>query len=97
MAGEWKDDRLAIRALRERWAIPADKLPAVIAKVLAVAEDPLASPRDVTAAMKALIAAEKLKLQAMETEMKLEEHQDLIDRLKRLEGTGGERGTESPG
>jgi hypothetical protein len=96
MAGSWNDeDRLAIRALREGWKIPPDRMKSVIDRALQIATGPEDGPA--VKAINALINAGKLQLATIDREMKLEEHMDLIERMKRMEGDGGERGAEGTG
>lgn len=86
------DDRLLIRAIREGWAVPAQKLPAVIDRVTSIASGGgEATARDSTAAMKALVAAAKLQLETIRIEMQVAEHEALKLRLEALERTESER------
>jgi hypothetical protein len=98
MPGWNDDDRLKIRALREGWTIPPDKLPKVIARVVEIATGE--EPGPAVKAMNALVAAGRLQLATVATEMRLEEHQELLERLKRLEGEGeasGDGGASAAG
>ena len=47
------------RALTQRWPIKQEYRQAIVAKLMRVIADPSSSPREITAAAKALMAAEK--------------------------------------
>ena len=59
------DARLFCRALREGWDVPAARRPAVIARLVELATRPESSPREATAAARALLQAARLQLEAV--------------------------------
>jgi|SRR5262245_15446844 len=85
------DARLAERALREGWDVPAEKRPELIAKLIDIAlgEGP-AGPRERVSAIKALLGASRLNLEALRVAMSAEEFAGILGRLERLEGDGGD-------
>lgn len=88
------DDRLLVRAIRERWAIPADKLPGVLNRAAEIAEGKHdATPRESTSAMKALASVEKLAMESVRLEMLIEERDELRRRLDALESSDDADGT----
>lgn len=54
-----RDTRLLAKALMQRWPIKPEYRAAIVQKLMKVLADPESSPREVTAAAKALMAAEK--------------------------------------
>ena len=60
-----EDARLFCRALREGWDIPVERRPAVIARLVELATSPESSPREATAAARALLQAARLQLEAV--------------------------------
>jgi hypothetical protein len=96
------DDRLLIRAIREGWAVPADKLPGILDHVANIAAGGAklgdaqipASERESISATKALVAVEKLRLETIRIQMALEDREELKRRLEALEsqGSGGNPG-----
>lgn len=59
------DLRLAARALRECWPVPEDKREGLIRVLLDVAADPQAKSRDRAIAIKSLLSAGRLNLEAL--------------------------------
>jgi hypothetical protein len=57
--------RLFCRALREGWDIPAERRPAVIARLLELATSKEPAPREATAAARALLQAARLQLETV--------------------------------
>lgn len=53
-----RDTRLDARALTQRWPIKTEYRDAIVKRLMRVIADPNSSPREVTAASKALLAAE---------------------------------------
>jgi hypothetical protein len=80
-----RDDRLAARALRECWHVPAYRLPALIKVLVDIALNPRASHRNRTSAVKALQGVGKANLDAIRTSVFAKEHDELISRLEKLE------------
>jgi hypothetical protein len=56
------DARLFCRALREGWDVPAERRPAVIARLVELATSQESAPREATAAARALLQAARLQL-----------------------------------
>lgn len=87
--GAWNDDdRLKIRAIREGWHVPPDRLPAVVERVLAIATSD--DDSQATKAARALIAAGKLQLDTVKVELLLEERRELLAALAALEASADE-------
>jgi len=53
-----RDTRMMARALEQRWPINENARKAIVSRLLRIIADPQSSPREVTAASKALLAAE---------------------------------------
>lgn len=53
-----RDVRMIQRAMEQRWPIKPEYRQALVARLVKIIADPKSSPREVTAASKALIAAE---------------------------------------
>lgn len=53
-----RDTRMMAKALEQRWPINENARKAIISRLLRIVADPQSSPREVTAASKALMAAE---------------------------------------
>jgi len=60
-----EDARLFCRALREGWDVPAARRPEVIARLVELATSRESSPREATAAARALLQAARLQLEAV--------------------------------
>ena len=54
-----RDTRLLARALMQRWPIKDEYREAIIKRLVKIVADPSSSPREVTAAAKGLLSAEK--------------------------------------
>lgn len=54
-----RDTRMMQKALEQRWPIKPEYRAAIIARLVKIVADPNSSPREVTAASKALMAAEQ--------------------------------------
>lgn len=54
-----RDTRMMARALEQRWPITDTARKAIVSRLLRIVADPNSSPREVTAASKALMEAEK--------------------------------------
>jgi hypothetical protein len=59
------DARLFCRALREGWDVPAERRPEVIARLVELAISKESSPREATAAARALLQAMRLQLETV--------------------------------
>jgi hypothetical protein len=86
------DARLAERALREGWPVPAGRKPELIAQLIEVATSPETPPRERVSAIKVLVSVSKLNLEALRVSMAAEEFEELRARLARLEAGGGDDG-----
>ena len=73
-----RDTRLDARALTQRWPIKTEYRDAIVKRLMRVIADPHSSPREVTAASKALMAAE--------AQNQKDEHQRLDDFKQRIIG-----------
>ncbi len=91
-----RDTRLAERALRERWPIPRAIRRPLIERLYEIVEDTASSPREVTSAAKAILAASKLNLEAIAATMKAREHEELIQRVAELERHSESQGGGRP-
>jgi hypothetical protein len=85
-----RDARLAERALREAWPVPEERRPELVEILIGVARDPSARPRERVSAVKALLAASRLNLEALRVSMESEEFEVLVARLRALGGLPGE-------
>jgi hypothetical protein len=79
------DARLAERALREAWPVPEAKRPELIAKLIEIATGSEASLRERTSAIKALLSAGRLNLEAIRVALAAD-YADVLDRLEALRG-----------
>lgn len=59
MPSEVRDIRMIAKAVEQRWPVGNDQRKALVERLMRVITDPESSPREVTAAAKALISAEK--------------------------------------
>jgi hypothetical protein len=80
-----RDTRLVERALRERWPIPKALRGPLIDRLAGIVQDPNASPREATAAARAILSASKINVDLIGATIKAHEHEDLADRLDELE------------
>jgi hypothetical protein len=80
-----RDTRLVAKALRERWPIPKTLRGPLIERLAQIVQDPDASPREVTAAAKAILSASKINLDAIGATIKAHEHEELAERVGELE------------
>ena len=91
--------RLAERALRKSWPVPAELRPELVRILAERAHSPAASPRERTSAIKALLSASRLNLEAVKVAMAAD-YQDVLDELEVLRGDGelggGAGGAEAP-
>ena len=99
----WGDDerterRLAARALREAWPVPAELRPELVRILAELARSAEASPRERTSAIKALLQASRLNLEALKVAMAAD-YQDVLAELEELKGggelAGGAAGAEA--
>jgi hypothetical protein len=79
------DARLAERALRESWDVPAELRPELVQVLADLARSPTASPRERTSAIKALLQASRINLDAIQTAMAAD-YQDVLAELEELRG-----------
>ncbi len=77
--------RLVERALRERWRISKPLRGSLVDRVGRILDDPNASPREVTAAAKAILSASKLNLENVTVACKALEYLDLEGRVREIE------------
>jgi hypothetical protein len=59
------DGRLLCRALREGWDVPVEKRPEVIAQLVKIATSEKSTPREATAAARALLQAARYQLETV--------------------------------
>jgi hypothetical protein len=74
------DTRLIERAIAERWEIPDALRPGLVKKLAKIMDDDASSPREVVSAAKAILSASKINLESITTEIKAQEHEELIGR-----------------
>jgi hypothetical protein len=87
-----RDTRLAERALRERWPIPKAIRGPLIDRLAGIVSNPGASPREATAAARAILAASKINVDLIGATIKAREHEELATRVSELEARSGEWG-----
>jgi hypothetical protein len=80
-----KTTRLLERALRERWPIPKALRKPLIERLYEIVQDTGSSPREVTAAAKAILSASKLNLESVTAAMRVREHEELVEKVEELE------------
>jgi hypothetical protein len=73
--------RLIERALRERWPIPKSLRKPLIERLAEIVQGTGSSPREVTSAAKAILAASKINLEAIAATNRAREHEGLIRHL----------------
>ena len=84
------DEKLAVQALRQQWCVPQKQLPALIRTLVEIALNPNASHRNRTSAIKALQNVSRYNMDVLRTAVILQQHEDLIERLERLEARSAE-------
>src|SRR5262249_31709639 len=95
----WRDleGGLAEQALREAWPVPAELRPELVRVLAELARSAAASPRERTSAIKALLQASRLNLEALKVAMAAD-YQDVLEELEGLrdgELAGGGGGAEA--
>src|SRR3954454_14578197 len=80
-----RDTRLVERAVRERWPIPKALRGPLIERLAEIVQDPTASPREATAAARAILSASKINLDGITATIKADEHEDMAARITALE------------
>jgi hypothetical protein len=73
------------RALRERWPIPKALRGPLIDRLAGIVQDPEASPREATAAARAILSASKINVDLIGATIKASEHEELAARIEALE------------
>jgi hypothetical protein len=84
------DVRLAERALRECWPVPAERRAELVAVLVRLAADERAGARERISAIKALLDASRINLAAVAAAVQAEELETLQARLEALEGRADE-------
>jgi hypothetical protein len=79
--GRW----LMGRAIDERWSIPEGLRGPLIQRLADIVGDPSATTRDVLAAASALMTASKINLANIETTMRVQNHEEIEQRLTEVE------------
>jgi hypothetical protein len=80
------DARLAERALREAWPVPEERRAELVAKLIDVAMAADTSARERVSAVKALLMAGRLNLEAIRT-AQASDYEDVLEQLDGLRGT----------
>ena len=80
-----RHNRLADRALRERWRVPRARRDLMPERVYRILADSEARPRDVISAFKAILSACKNNLQSISTVIKAREHEGMEERVTEIE------------
>jgi len=75
---------MARRAIRERWPIPPEKRGELMGSLVGIALDDANQPRDVIAATKAILEADKMNMMAESIELDDEQEPTDEQRVKRL-------------
>ncbi len=83
--------RLAVRALQERWVIPREVRASLMARLGKIVQDSEATPRDATAAARAILAASKINLDHVSVTIKARTHEEVESRLDEVERRVHER------
>jgi hypothetical protein len=93
------DARLAERALREAWDVPAELRPELVQVLADLARSKTASPRERTSAIKALLQTSRINLDAIKVAMAAD-YQDVLEELEELRnaevGPGAEGAQTAP-
>jgi hypothetical protein len=79
-----RDTRFVERASRERWPIAKVLRGPPIERLARIAQDPDASPREATAAARAILTASKINVDLIGATIQAEEHEELSDRVAQL-------------
>lgn len=77
--------RMETRSIQERWPMPANSRKAIIGRLLAIIANPTAKPREITAAAKALMAADKLNLEQEERDNPTVQQHEHVHQLGTVE------------
>ena len=80
------DARLAERALREAWPVPEDRKAELVAKLIDVSLAADTPARERVSAIKALLMAGRLNIEAIRT-AQASDYEDVLDRMEALRGT----------
>ena len=80
-----RDTRLVDRAVRERWPILKALRGPLIERLAGIVQDPEASPREATAAARAILSASKINLDGIGATIKAQEHAELVARIDAIE------------
>jgi hypothetical protein len=83
--------------MRERWEIPKAVRRPAIERLVKIINDPEAGHREVTGAIRALLAASKINLANIPGSIKALEFGDLEGRMTEIERKIKERGTDGAG
>jgi hypothetical protein len=86
-----KITRWMARAVRQSWPVPEHAKPAIMNRMAKLAIDPASSPREATSAAKALLDATRVNLAVVETALRVNAHEELVDRVAALEQRAAER------
>ena len=87
-----RDTRLVERALRERWPIPKALRGPLIDRLAGIVTDPETSPREATAAARAILSASKINVELIGATIKAREHEELAARLAEVERCVADQG-----
>jgi hypothetical protein len=80
------DARLAERALREAWPVPEGRRAELVAKLIDVAMAKDTPARERVSAVKALLMAGRLNIEAIRT-AQAADYEDVLERIEALRGT----------
>jgi hypothetical protein len=80
------DARLAERALREAWPVPEGRRAELVAKLIDVATAAETPARERVSAIKALLMAGRLNIEAIRT-AQAADYEDALERIEALRGT----------
>jgi hypothetical protein len=80
-----RDTRLVAKALAESWPIPRNLRRPLVARLAGIVQDPDASPREATAAARAILLASRINLDAVAATIRAREHEELAERIVALE------------
>lgn len=91
-----RDARLVERAVRERWPIPNALRGPLINRLAGIVQDPESSPREATAAARAILTASKINLDGIDATIKAQSHEELTAKLAELEARDEEQRSTFP-
>lgn len=92
-----RDTRMLLKAVEQRWNIPKEYYEVLPKIFMQIALDPSRSPREKTAALKGIIACDRLNLEHEKLLQSEQQHGDRLDmeRLYRIAGVAKQLGFDT--